>query len=101
MHRHILLPAFGSIIWANHILGHVVPSSGENMNGAYLISNPNLQSANTFSTRFSDRPNVEYFDVYTPEISTRYIISYVIKNYNLSLAKHTYFSSDTVKFSGP
>ena len=72
MHRYILLPVLGSIFWPGPILGHVVPRSGENMNGDYLISNPNLQSANSFSTRFSDRPDVEYFDLYTPEISTRY-----------------------------
>ena len=72
MHTHILLPVLGSIIWAGQIFGHVVPRSVENMNGDYLISNPNLQSDNTFSTRFSDRPDVEYFDLYTPEISTRY-----------------------------
>ena len=68
MHKHIFLSI---LIMATHILGHVVPRSGDNMNGDYLISNPNLQSVNTFSTRFSDRHNVEYFDVYTPEISTR------------------------------
>ena len=52
MHKHIFLSI---LIMATHILGHVVPRSGDNMNGDYLISNPNLESANTFSTRFSDR----------------------------------------------
>ena len=72
MHTHILLLVLGLIIWASQIFGHAVPRRVENMNGDYLISNPNLQSINTFSTRFSDRPDVEYFDLYTPEISTRY-----------------------------
>ena len=70
MLRHILL----TIIRASLILGHVVPRSVENMNGEYLIANPNQQSAKTFSTRYSDRSNVEYFDVYSPEISTRFRI---------------------------
>ena len=44
----------------------------ENMNGEYLISNPNHASGKTYSTLYSDRPNVEYFDAYSPPISTRY-----------------------------
>ena len=43
----------------------------DNMNGEYLISNPNHASGNTYSTLYSDRPNVEYFDAYSPPISTR------------------------------
>ena len=43
----------------------------ENMNGEYLIGNPNLQSAKQFSTIFSDRPQVEYFDVYSDPITTK------------------------------
>ena len=43
----------------------------ENMNGEYLISNPNTGSGNSFSTSYSTYPNVEYFDIYTPPISTR------------------------------
>ena len=42
-----------------------------NMNGEYLISNPNHASGQTYSTLYSDRPNVEYFDAYSPPISTR------------------------------
>ena len=33
--------------------------NAENMNGEYLISNPNHASGNTYSTLYSDRPNVE------------------------------------------
>ena len=43
----------------------------ENMNGEYLIANPNNNGENVFSTQYSKYPNVEYFDVYTPPISTR------------------------------
>ena len=53
-------------------LGARVPKNKlENMNGEYLISNPNHASGNTYSTLYSDRPNVEYFDAYSPPISTR------------------------------
>ena len=57
--------------------GHIVPNRNvptENMNGIYLISNPNHAAGKKFSTLYSSRPNVEYFDVYSPPISTRYII---------------------------
>ena len=43
----------------------------ENMNGEYLIANPNDNGDNRFSTQYSKYPNVEFFDVYTPPISTR------------------------------
>ena len=50
----------------------VAGGSRENMNGDYLISNPNPNSAHPgFNTRYFDRPEVEYFDVYSPPISTR------------------------------
>ena len=45
----------------------------QNMNGEYLISNPNQASEKQFSTLYSDRSNVEFFDVYSQEISTRYV----------------------------
>ena len=43
----------------------------ENMNGEYLISNPNSAKGKSFSTLFPSYPNVEYFDVYSPPISAR------------------------------
>ena len=46
--------------------------SQSNMNGDYLIANPNYDSQNKFSTSYSSYPNVEFFDVYSPPISTRY-----------------------------
>ena len=57
-------------------LATAAPSShgpaGENMNGAYTIANPKAGDK-PFSTDNKDYPGgVEYFDVYTPEISTRY-----------------------------
>ena len=46
-------------------------SNNQNMNGDYLIGNPNHDSPNKFSTSYSTYPNVEYFDAYSPPISTR------------------------------
>ena len=46
----------------------------QNMNGEYLISNPNQASEKQFSTLYSDRSNVEFFDVYSQEISTRFVM---------------------------
>ena len=46
----------------------------ENMNGEYLISNPNSAEGKSFSTLYSTYPDVEYFDVYSPPISTKYAI---------------------------
>ena len=43
----------------------------ENMNGEYLIANPNTNAENSFSTLYSKYPNIEHFEVYTPPISTR------------------------------
>ena len=51
-------------------------SPTENMNGEYLISNPNNEEGKSFSTLYSTYPDVEYFDVYSPPISTKYEISY-------------------------
>ena len=65
MHRHILLLGIGCLMWP------VAKGNFENMNGHYLISNPNHASEASYSTLYSDRPNVEYFDAYSPPISTR------------------------------
>ena len=48
--------------------------SNMNVGNIYGISNPNQTSIKQFSTNFSEiSPNkVEYFDVYSPPISTRY-----------------------------
>ena len=70
MQEHILLLGIGCLLWPS-ALGHVVPKNIENMNGDYLISNPNHATENSYSTLYSDRPNVEYFDAYSPPISTR------------------------------
>ena len=51
-------------------------SPTENMNGEYLISNPNHAEGKSFSTLYSTYPDVEYFDVYSPPISTKYEILY-------------------------
>ena len=41
-----------------------------NMNGDYLIANPNPRAGKQYSTEFGSR--AEYFDVYTPPIKTVY-----------------------------
>ena len=46
-----------------------IPTS--NMNGEYLISNPNAASGKSFSASYADYPDVEYFDAYSPPISTK------------------------------
>ena len=43
----------------------------QNMNGLYEISNPNVDSTAQFSTDYSTK-DAEYFDVYTPPITSRY-----------------------------
>ena len=43
------------------------------MNGLYHIGNPNLSSKNPYNTEYSKRSDdVEYFDVYSPPVQTRY-----------------------------
>ena len=42
-----------------------------NMNGEYLIANPNSNDGKKYSTLYSNRPNIKYFDVYSPPISTK------------------------------
>merc|ERR1712025_223417 len=43
-----------------------------NMNGEYLISNPNTVSGIEWSSDYGKYENVEYMDVYSPPISSRY-----------------------------
>ena len=41
----------------------------ENMNGGYLIANnPNSNDGEIYSTMYSSRPNIKYFDIYSPPI---------------------------------
>ena len=56
-----------SLIWSCNTYG----ANQGNMNGEYTIANPNLEALNKFSTLFDTYPNIEYFDVYSPPISTR------------------------------
>ncbi len=42
-----------------------------NMNGEYLIGNPNTRVKAQYSTDYGTK-NAEYFDVYTPPIRTVY-----------------------------
>ena len=46
-------------------------ASLENMNGEYIISNPNPTKGGKYSTNHRDRAST-YFEVYTPPIRTRY-----------------------------
>ena len=43
-----------------------------NMNGDYLISNPDPSAPSGWSSSYSKFEDVEFFDVYTPPISTTY-----------------------------
>jgi len=43
-----------------------------NMNGDYIISNPNPSTGAKWSGDYSKFEDVEYFDVYTPPISSKY-----------------------------
>lgn len=48
-------------------------ASNNNMNGLYNIANPNMNSKDKYNTLYSARgEQVEYFDVYSPPIQTRY-----------------------------
>ena len=48
-------------------------NNNDNMNGLYHIGNPNLSSKNPYNTEYSKRSDdVEYFDVYSPPVQTRY-----------------------------
>ena len=44
----------------------------KNMNGDYIISNANPSSEQPWSGDYSKYEDVEFFDVYSPPISTRY-----------------------------
>jgi len=44
----------------------------ENMNGDYKISNPNPHAGAQFDSHYSKFSDVEYFDVYSPPIRSRY-----------------------------
>ena len=67
MHRSMIVVVFISLL-----INDSDGLSQSNMNGDYLIANPNYDSKNKFSTLYSSYPNVEFFDVYSPPISTRY-----------------------------
>jgi len=43
-----------------------------NMNGLYTISNPNSATTNEFNSDYNSFSDVEYFEVYSPPISTKY-----------------------------
>eukprot|EP00462_Mataza_sp_D1_P015332 CAMPEP_0175150732 /NCGR_PEP_ID=MMETSP0087-20121206/18060_1 /TAXON_ID=136419 /ORGANISM="Unknown Unknown, Strain D1" /LENGTH=727 /DNA_ID=CAMNT_0016436763 /DNA_START=67 /DNA_END=2250 /DNA_ORIENTATION=+ len=42
------------------------------MNGLYTVMNPDMSSKIPYSTDFGDREGIEYVDVYSPPITTRY-----------------------------
>ena len=43
-----------------------------NMNGEYLLSNANPSASGEWNSDYGKFENVEYFDVYSPPISTKY-----------------------------
>ena len=59
------------------------PKVLENMNGEYLLSNPNPNSKNKFSTEYSSYENVEYFDVYSPLLTSRLVLPLFGKTKNI------------------
>ena len=46
----------------------IVIHADSNMNGEYVISNPNYASKTQFPTDYTKRNNIKYFDVYSPPI---------------------------------
>ena len=101
---NLFLLVLGFIYQSNVVVGHFVPQSttktNENMNGEYLISNPNPNAGKTYSTLYGSRPNIEYFDVYSPPISTKYVCTF--RKYFFTKIKQKFSStSDMVKSIGP
>ena len=90
---NLFLLVLGFIYQSNVVVGHFVPQSttktNENMNGEYLISNPNPNAGKTYSTLYGSRPNIEYFDVYSPPISTKYVCTF--RKYFFTKIKHIFF----------
>ena len=80
-----------------------------NMNGMYVISNPNKLSNVEWDSDYTKRPNVSYFDVYTPPIRTRYgevywtmmdpvaLPDYIIKRYKGKTMAIVGYEADQVR----
>ena len=81
------------------VVGHFVPTkTNENMNGEYLISNPNPNAGKTWSSLYGSRPNIEYFDVYSPPISTKYVLCIRFWRWPMAIAKEPTFLELSVAF---
>ena len=71
MEKLTLFLLFGNILQEN-AFDDDQTNKNQNMNGGYLIANnPNSNDGKIYSTMFSSRPNIKYFDVYSPPISTK------------------------------
>ena len=97
---NLFLLVLGFIYQSNVVVGHFVPpttKTNENMNGEYLISNPNPNAGKTYSTLYGSRPNIEYFDVYSPPISTKYVLC-IDRFLAMAIAKEPTFLEISVAF---
>ena len=65
----LFLLLIANILQENALDGQT--QKNENMNGEYLIANPNSNNGKKYSTLYPNWPNVKYFDVYSPPISSK------------------------------
>jgi len=63
---------FCSFLLLQGCLATPVSKKVTNMNGLYTISNPNTATTNEFNSDYNSFSDVEYFEVYSPPISTKY-----------------------------
>ena len=70
-----LTKMWSCLCYANLFLLTITSASSlENMNGEYVISNADPSSAIKWSSLFSNYPDVEYFDVYSHPLSTKWYL---------------------------
>ena len=69
----LLVITLVSTVTVSNAITSTGANNNKNMNGLYNIANPNMNSKNKYNTLYSARgEQVEYFDVYSPPIQTRY-----------------------------
>jgi len=69
---HSLLSCSLLLLLLQNISATPVSKKVSNMNGLYTISNPNTAATNEFNSDYNSFSDVEYFEVYSPPISTKY-----------------------------
>merc|ERR1712130_949680 len=69
---HFLLLCSFLLVQLHCISATPVTKKVSNMNGLYTISNPNPAATNEFNSDYNSFSDVEYFEVYSPPISTKY-----------------------------